>query len=296
MDCYRIGCLCAFLAFLIGTPAAAQTTSPGEDPAFDAVREQANPLSPAQIRQLKKDTAETNRAIAWPESSPPQPRSSSERVPLKPGAPIPTVFMYGQLSTSIVFLNRAGRPWTIRSVHPIGPEGKVFNISGPDKTAAAADMKHVVILSARVPIAGLYNLSVILEGLSTPISVNLAINNAPLHDSRKDLHIQACGPAGCPSRAPAPPPAFDQAIYDLLDGIAPPNAVARRVPNAPGTQVWEADGRMFLRTQETLILPACLPGEQARRSDDGTLACITQPATSLLVSRGGVPTTLVIAE
>ena len=148
-------------------------------------------------------------------------------------------------------------------------------------------------------------LPVLREGLSniarhahaTAATITLAVGAADVHHARSDLHVAACRPGGCATANAEPPgPALDRALYDLVDGLPPPGSVPLAVRGSAATTAWRGpDGQYYINTSEQLILPACLPGQpgsQARRSSDGTRACITSPVNSLLVSRNGQTATV----
>jgi len=247
-----------------------------EKAAFDAAVEQALPLSPDEIRAFRQRLDDTSRATAAPPGPPPKLRTSSATVSLQPGAAIPSILIYQQLIAAICILDKSGQPWPIDTVSPVGHESEVFTITHPQP--------HVVEVSGKLPYA-YANLSLTLQGLSTPVSINLLLGTTDLHDSRKDLHVDACGPL-C-QEAPLPhEPGLNPLLYDLLDGIPPPGAITRKVKGSSTTDVWEKDGQFYIRTEEILMSPACLPNHQAR-SPDGTRACIIPPIPQILISRNG---------
>jgi intracellular multiplication protein IcmK len=251
--------------------------------AYDAAVDEALPLTPEEIRAFRQRFDATARAATAPPGKPPRLRTSTATVSLQPGAEIPSVLVYQGLFSAICLLDKSGQPWPIETVSGVGDENQVFKATHPQP--------HVVEVSAKVPYT-VANLSLTLHGLPTPVSVNLLLGTTDLHDSRKDLHIDACGPL-CQEAPVVPEPGLSPLLYDLLDGIPPPGATARAVSGSPSTQVWEKDGQYYVRTQEVLLSPACLPNQQAR-SVDGTRACIIPPLPILRVSRAGRPVSLAV--
>jgi intracellular multiplication protein IcmK len=244
--------------------------------AYDSALEDALPLTPEEIRAFRQRFDATSRAAAAPPGKPPKLRTSIATVSLQPGAEIPSVLIYQGLFSAISLLDKSGQPWPIETVSGVGDGNQVFKVTHPQP--------HIVEVSAKVPYA-VANLSLTLADLPTPVSINLLMGATELHDSRKDLHIDACGPL-CQEAPVTPEPGLSPLLYDLLDGIPPPGAERRTVQGSSATDIWEKDGQFYVRTQEILLSPACLPHQQAR-SLDGTRACIIPRIPMLLVSRQG---------
>src|SRR5690606_18937934 len=117
--------------------ARSKVESPGQamrDEAFDKLLEQALPLSPDQIRTLRRLYDISQRATAETTNTPPKPTSSSTRVQLDPGHSPPIIRLSQGFVSSLVFIDSTGAAWPITSYSIGDPEA--FNIQWDQRSNA----------------------------------------------------------------------------------------------------------------------------------------------------------------
>ena len=126
------------------SPTSATTVDNASDPslgdtslsqeAFSKTVQNLMPLTPDQIKSLRKMYDNTQRATAAYPGTPPKPTSSTVSVDLSPGATPPVIRLQSGFVTSLVFLDSTGQPWPIIaydlgdpdnfSIQPSSPDGK----------------------------------------------------------------------------------------------------------------------------------------------------------------------------
>jgi intracellular multiplication protein IcmK len=206
-----------------------------------------SPFSKTDIVRLRKQLDQTRQAKAYrPVRT--VPRISSISVDLSPGAALPIARMLpGEMST-LLFIDASGAPWPLAAA-PRVSDNRNFDAEWLQGTAT-------VIISALSPYEE-GNLTVILQGFSTPILVKLVTGEpdskekSRVVDYRLDLRIPARGPG---AQAPVPGIAkialYDDTMQQFLDGLPPKEAkLIKMRGEAPGrTKVWQLNGSLFLRT------------------------------------------------
>lgn len=252
-----------------------------EKAAFNNMLKQSMPMTPDQIVQLHKMLDVTQKAAAAPANTPPVPEITTRRVSLAPGA-LPPVIRLGQgFVSSVVFIDSTGQAWPIAG-YDVG-NSQAFNIQPPQKGG------NTLMIQAMTPYT-YGNMSITLQGLSTPIIVTLVPGQKAI-DYRADLHIDQPGPNALeiPGGDGLPAPAGD-VLLTVLNGITPPGSKLLSASDS-NTQAWMQGSQMFLRTKLIVMSPAWV---SMMRSSDGTIAYKMPKTSRVVVSDAGRLTTLKI--
>jgi len=138
--------------------------------AYEDVRENAAPLTPERIRELKALLDEIERATNAPVKTPPAPVSTAVTANLAPGYQPPVVRLAEGYVTNILFVDPTGAPLPITGADairglfempPIEPGSNLIKISPKTRYATG-------------------NLSVTLKGVATPVTLTLvSITDCP---------------------------------------------------------------------------------------------------------------------
>jgi intracellular multiplication protein IcmK len=250
------------------------------DKAFNSVVKQVLPMSPNQIRSMRKLLDNSQRAAAEMPGVPPKPVSSTLQVFLAPGSQPPAIRMSQGFITSAVFVDNAGAPWPVESYVIGNPKG--FNIQW-DRTSNILMIQPLVAYSYA-------NLAVRLVGLPTPVMLTLVPGQREV-DYRVDLRVEGFGPKSAGAGRGSAPPSNDNAtLMGVLDGIGPSGSTKMQVAGGDG-QAWLVGKKLYLRTSLTLLSPGWL---WAMHSPDGTHAYLLSATPSILVSKFGEPVELKI--
>lgn len=262
------------------TVTAVDTGSDVGDEAFAAMTQSQLPLTPPQIRTLKKLFDETQRAAAEYPGVPPTPTSSSLVVNLSPGATPPVIRLLSGYVTSLVFVDSTGAPWPVRSVDNGDPQS--FNITWDQKDSNTSTLLVQAITQYK---AG--NLAVLLEGLNTPVMLTLLPGQASV-DYRVDLHVPGIGPLALPVQNGLPPSA-SPLLLNVLSGIPPQGSRQLKVTPRGYADVWILGDYFYIRSRATILSPAWIA---TMSSSDGTHAYKMPVAPMIIVSLNGKPVNL----
>src|SRR3546814_7109392 len=89
--------------------------------------------------------------------------------------------------------------------------------------------------------------------LSVPITVRLTFGEGDSYYQRADIRVAKRGPKAKPLLIDQPlPEQGDKVIMGLLDGVAPPSAVALRV-DSPSSRAWRIGETVYLRTNFSVL-------------------------------------------
>lgn len=241
--------------------------------AFEGVEQQLFPLSPDQLKTLKRTYKNQQFAKESPVGTPPKPTATSQFVNLSPGSTPPVIRLSQGFVSSLVFLDSTGAPWPI-SAYDLGDPDS-FNIQW-DKTS------NTLMIQAK----SMYtygNLAVRLKELNTPVMLTL-IPGQKAVDYRVDMRVQGYGPnaKNLPLEEGLPPSANDVLLH-VLDGV-PPSGSSRLTVSGGDARAWLLGDHMFVRTNLTILSPGWL---SSMTSADGMHAYEMQKTPVLLVSWHG---------
>lgn len=216
--------------------------------AFDLLLDQALPLSPEQIKELRRLYDIAEEAKFTTPKPPPTPISSSTRVNLAPGSTPPLIRLSAGFVSSLNFIDTTGAPWPIAS-YGIG-DPQAFNIQWDQRS------NTLFIQSLRIYAHG--NLAVKLKDLDTPIMISLVSGQKEV-DFRVDLQVAGRGPQAVAPILPDTvtvigPAQINSALINFLDGI-PPNGSIKLEAGMKG-EAWLYENKIYFRTKLKLLSPA----------------------------------------
>lgn len=244
--------------------------------AYKSVTEEVAPLTPDQIRSLRKIVDDAERAAAAPPRFVPKPVSTTVTALLTPGATPPVIRLASNFVTSALFVDQSGNPLNVIDVTPGGAAAFTITWSQSSKFTNKID------ISPKSTYAN-GNVSVLLEGISTPVSLTLVSGQREV-DYRVDVRVKGRFLAGSAGAAAALPEGASPVMLTLLDGVAPDGARSLASSNSE-VQAWEYRNRFYVRSGLTLLSPAYI---STMRSADGTAVYEIPPTSVLIILAGGV--------
>jgi intracellular multiplication protein IcmK len=247
------------------------------DEAFAGMAQSELPMTPDQIRTLRKLYDQTQRAAAQFPGVPPKPTSSSIAVNLSPGATPPVIRLLSGFVTSLVFVDATGAPWPIKA-YDLG-DPTAFDIKW-DKTSNTLLVQSITQYKAA-------NLAVQLSGLDTPIMVTLLPGQMAV-DYRVDLHVPALGPLAFPIQSGLPG-TESPLLLNVLSGIPPSGSKQLSVSPNGYADVWLLNNKFYVRTRATVLSPSWI---STISSSDGTHAYQMPVTPIMIVSQNGKPINL----
>lgn len=241
--------------------------------AFVQVQTNAAPLSPEQIRTLRRIVDDADRAAAAQPRFTPKPISTAVTANLAPGRQPPVVRLYDNYVTSILFIDAVGNPLPIVSADLVKGSFTGFPIDANS---------NVLKISPASPYAS-GNLSVSLKDVSVPVVLTLISGQREV-DLRVDVRVTGGNVSARLASQGGGSPA-NQAMLEFLSGGVPEGARSL-VTDSADVQAWAFNGRYYVRTALTLLSPAYTnPG----KSSDGTSFYEIPPTPVLVVSLAGAP-------
>lgn len=249
------------------------------DESFAAMTQSQLPMTPNQIRTLRKLFDETQRAVAEYPGVPPKPTSSSIVVNLAPGATPPIIRLLSGFVTSLVFVDATGAPWPI----------KAYDLGDPTGFDIQWDKKSNTLLVQSITQYKSANLAVLLDGLNTPVMITLMPGQAAV-DYRVDLHVPGLGPNAFPL-TDGLPGTESPILLNVLSGIPPDGSKTLNTIPQGYADVWLLDGNIYVRTRANILSPAWI---STMSSSDGTHAYKMPLTPLMLVSLNGKPINLAV--
>jgi len=257
---------------------------------YDTAVENIMPMTPDQIRSLRRRQDSIDAAVAAP---PAKMRTETRNLHVTPGAAPQVIRMTGGYSSTVVFQDMTGKPWPVLSMILGNPESfsavqpknssKAITSSEKKRRAAAADTAgrgasrtnteevsetednvtsniiNIVPLSNRDS----SNLVVSLQDCPYPVILHL-LTESPLKGQRSAdalvvFRLDKRGPkAEMPQVAPnMVSETVSEETLGFMHGVPPADAVQLALqPKVPGTRLWKYRGRLFLRTSHSVVWPA----------------------------------------
>jgi len=265
-----------------GTPGSQPQQMPSPVVEFDLVQEvqdRVSPFSPSEVRRLRSELEERERAWYENLSKKPQPKAvvSEFRLDLSPGATPPIVRVTLGQGALVTFLSADAKPWPIK-------EADNFNAKGIRVTQLSA---HVLSVSLISPYAT-GSVGVILDGLASGLTFTVVPAQAET-DHRAEMivpRVLALGEttAGDGGVASLSVPNFNTAeLSKYLLKIPPETAKELKVEGSPDVTAWQsAKDRMIVRTALSIVSPAAY---RRHSSADGTHV-YELPITPVLTVQG----------
>lgn len=227
-------------------PSGNDPLPPPPSPLFQQAQDMISPLPPQEVRQLRGQIEEINKAIAAPQVTV-VPRISTQTVSLSPGASLPLVRTAVNYPSSLSFIDSTGAPWKLGAA-PIS--------GNPDFIVYWIPNSPVMVVYAQKSFSS-GNVTVYLEGLAVPIVLHVTSGEPDTQaktwtvDSRLDMRIPDRGPAAQPGAAPAIRIGLhDRTLQAFLDGIPPKEARRLKTTGAvPDTSVWQLGDDLYIRSR-----------------------------------------------
>ena len=239
--------------------------------AFNAVTQNALPMTPDQIQKLKQLFNQTQFAAAANTGIPPKPIANSQLVSLAPGSTPPVIRLAQGFVSSLVFIDSTGAPWPIES----------YDIGNPSAFNIQWNKKDNTLMIQAVTLYTYGNLAVRLQGLNTPVMLTLVPGQKAI-DYRVDLRVQGYGPNAKPTFNGLPNSANPD-LMSILDGVPPTGSTALRVSGG-SAEAWLNGDKMYVRTRFTILSPGWIANMS---SADGMKAYEMPKSPLLLVSQNG---------
>lgn len=266
-------------------PQVAPTGLPPLPSDFQVGVESAMPLSPSEVRELRRRLDALQRA-ASDLPHPPSSQTGSVAVSLDPGSTPAVVRPFFGVSTSLVLVDSTGAPWPVENF-VVGNKA-LFQIERLDGGVGSS------FVISPLQAHGQSNLIMKLVGIPTPVVLNLVLGQK-VHDARIEARIQGRGPNAIVSSASLTP-GVDSRLLGVLDGVPPGGRelVVRASDGraAGASRAWMApDGKLWLRTGLNVVSPAPLSFVS---SSDGMRVYRINPSSKVLAMLDGVFVTLTL--
>ncbi|MCC9290258.1 DotH/IcmK family type IV secretion protein [Pseudomonas aeruginosa] len=241
-----------------------------KDAAYQQAVEQAAPLTPSQIRKLRQQVDDTERAAAALPRFFPKIVTNTVTVSLSPGATPQVDRLFSGYVTTLMVVDQAGNPLIVKTVD-IGGRDKDFTVTW-EKDADKSGSNYVKI-SPNSPYA-FGNVSITLVDVSVPITLTL-VSGQPEVDDRVHVRVHGIGYIA----TAAVPKGVAPAILTMLSRFGPDRA---QLLTSSYTEVmaWDYKDKFYVRTNYAHLCPAYL---SMQRSPDG-IAVYEIPRTAVVVA------------
>ena len=240
------------------------------------------PLSPDQIRSFMRKLENTQDAAQAPSDGAPKGEVKIANLSLDPGAEPPQINLAPGYVTTVDIIDQTGEPWPILDV----------GVGGNFEVTPTQAGSHVVRI---VPLTrlGTGNLSILVQGLSTPLIFRLQSGGPSFH-MRYDARVPALGPKAKAEliarrqnmKVKGPGLVAGDALMSMfLENAAPRGAKRMKVGGVDSrTMAWQMGERVYVRTPLTLLSPAW---NASVSSADGMTVYEIGEAPVLLMSDNG---------
>lgn len=251
------------------------------DAAFEVLLNQALPMSPDQIKEMRRLYDIVEEAKFTTPKAPPTPISSSTRVNLDPGSIPPLIRLSAGFVTSLNFIDTTGAPWPIAS-YGIG-DPQAFNIQWDQYS------NTLFIQSLRLYSHG--NMAIKLKDLDTPIMISMVSGQKEV-DFRVDLQVAGRGPQATAPILPESvntPAQVNPMLINFLDGIPPVGST--KLDAGRYGEAWVYQNKMYFRSKLKLLSPAWTATVS---SPDGTHVYEMMKTPLILATENGVTVNIVL--
>lgn len=223
---------------------------------FEQMKQQRNPLTPSQQRQLieierkKIEASKRNKAA----------RAITEIIPvtLKPGEKISDVYVTPGWDTHINFIDGSGAPWPITYVS--GGSEEDFPTQEVTQGTGESATSNVVKVRSTFRV-GSTNLTVMLDGLSEILNITIVADKNVYHPVAT-MQLQGFGPnARTLPSAQIAPVSYDPELKLVLQGGAGlPPSFKRIKSSSDNVEAWHdtSSDELFILTNYTLSSPRAL--------------------------------------
>lgn len=266
--------LVAFSPAALGAGQAPAKASSGA--AFKASLDQLLPVSPGQIRAMRKREAKTQAAL---HGRPQSLLTRSISIKLEPGQRPKPIYVVDGYVASLTVVDSTGAPWPISSFTVGNP--KWFDVSRPKELKPG----NLLTISTLEPQAT-SDLIITLKGKDNPFVIELVgrANQDDAADAQVAVRIAGSGPqAKQPVIQSSVPSPVTDAMLGFLYGTPPHGASRMKIANADAGDLWSYKGRLYLRTAYAIRWPAFLSDAQS----GGMHLYVFPPVPAILLSNNG---------
>lgn len=213
---------------------------------YDQAEAAIAPLTADEVRRLRAQQAEQDRALATPGITA-VPRITAQTVSLQPGASLPLVRTAVNWPATVSFIDSTGAPWELLGDPHSG---------SPDIIVKWEPGTPFMIITAKRDFVSTL-VTVGLKGLSVPLQISVMSGEADTAkktwtvDARLDLRIPRRGPAAV-ADAPAASRIglHDDVLQAFLDGVPPSGAKRLKTSGSvPDTAVWQQGDDLYIRSR-----------------------------------------------
>lgn len=238
--------------------------------AYKEVVQEAAPLSPEQIKGLRKIVDDAERAASAQPRFFPKIVTNSVQVSLSPGQTPQVVRLYSGFVTTLLIVDQVGNPLIVKDV-TVGNEDKNFTVTW-SKEAETVGSNYVKLSPKTTYAYG--NVSINLAGINVPVSLTLVSGQREV-DDRVDVRVQGVGNIVQNTL----PKGVEPVVLDMLAGFGPKDSTTLKTSN-PDVKAWEYNDKFYVRTNFSLLSPAYL---SMQKSADGA-AVYEIPRTPVLIA------------
>lgn len=251
-------------------------------------------LTPQQIELLKADAAKARQANLSPYPNAKIAKPVSRPMEIDPDItqqPRLVRLSAGMIST-IVFSDRNGNPWLIKSV---SFDCGLFDdgVSCGNRSAGAKPSPSNILKIQPITPYSYGNIVVELEDLTSPVPFILAAGQADETDITISARVAGRNPNAKPQAiALERMPEHDNLMGYFLDGVTPKGAVKLMVSGG-AAEAWQYNGALYVRTRMSILSPAFT--NHAGSADGIHVFKYQSVFSQLLASNNGVTTTLQVS-
>lgn len=227
-------------------------TEPPTDPEFDASLESLIPMSPGQIRQMRRKLDAQQRAaseIPLANGRKLEMVSRSVAMSISPSQQAEMLTLFSKHVTTLVFFDSSGAPWPVVA-HRVG-DVETLEVELPQPGSNA------LTLVPQSQYVDSNNLTVFLKDQPMPMVFRFKVGD-PQVDGRVSVRLDVRGPNSfdTPINVSAPSAAGGSVLMSFLDGVPPAGARSVRLQGGdPSARAWSMGGSIYLRTSMLLMLP-----------------------------------------
>lgn len=233
------------------SPVSGDDALPPPSPVYQAAQAQVAPLSPGEVRELRGQHDQVNRALKSPTMTI-VPRISAQTVDLSPGSSLPLVRAAVNYTSNVSFTDATGAPWPLAAPALSANANDFAVYSIPNGPIITLQAKHAYATGS---------ITVYLKGLSVPIVLTVSSGDTDSKkniwtvDSRLDLRIPRRGPQAPAMAAPESKIGlYDDALQAFLDGTPPQGAQRLKTTGGvPDTTVWQMGDDLYIRSRADVM-------------------------------------------
>ena len=254
------------------------------------------PMSPDEIRRLRKIMNDSQRAKSETPEVPQKPLISTMVVTGDPGE-VPAVIRLGsEMVSTLVFTDKTGAPWPIERAYSASTKFDLSPKEADFKDAKRKEPINVITLtSGSSYFTG--NIQVNLSGRNAPIMITV-MSDQKVVDYQANIVIKAIGPMAAPQVFSGRNEfKTDPTMLSLLDGVNLDNLPSLKTSNniikAYQSKVGTPNQQYFLRSAHTLLSPAWNNYESTA---DGLRVYAINPTSVVVFSVDGNPTSVNLGD